>query len=164
VGNFHPTPRVSTKQGFAEYPLRHSMDLVELGARSMDSVDLEFLKPGCLAGKKWNGAVLLNLELLGALPNTPIRWQIDLELLAGKRAAAAPPSLTPRRWRVAAPPPVFPSPSCSAWPSHTGGVARMRPAVYTPRCTWRLRARQRFNCLVRNSWWGVSTTSCLQRR
>jgi hypothetical protein len=40
------------KQGFAEYPLRHSMDLVELGARSMDLVDLEFLELGCLTGKK----------------------------------------------------------------------------------------------------------------
>jgi hypothetical protein len=47
------------------------MDLVELGARSIDFVDLEFLELGCLAGKKWSGAVLLNLELLGALPNTP---------------------------------------------------------------------------------------------
>jgi hypothetical protein len=27
------------------------MDLVELGARSMDLVDLEFLELGCLAGK-----------------------------------------------------------------------------------------------------------------
>jgi hypothetical protein len=27
------------------------MDLVELGARSMDFVDLEFLELGCLAGK-----------------------------------------------------------------------------------------------------------------
>jgi hypothetical protein len=70
VGNFHPTPRVSTKQAFAEYPLRHSMDLVELGARSMDLVDLEFLELGCLAGKKWSGAVFLDLELRGALPNT----------------------------------------------------------------------------------------------
>jgi hypothetical protein len=42
---------------FAEYPLRHSMDLVELGARSMDLVDLEFLELGCLTGKKWSGAV-----------------------------------------------------------------------------------------------------------
>jgi hypothetical protein len=57
VGNFHPTPQVSTKQGFAEYPLRHSMDMVELGARSMDLVDLEFLELGCSAGKKWSGAV-----------------------------------------------------------------------------------------------------------
>jgi hypothetical protein len=39
------------KNVFAEYPLRHSMDLVELGARSMDLVDLEFLELGCLAGK-----------------------------------------------------------------------------------------------------------------
>jgi hypothetical protein len=62
VGNFHPTPRVSTKQDFAEYPLRNSMGLV----------DLEFLELGCLAGKKWSGDVLLNLELLGALPNTPL--------------------------------------------------------------------------------------------
>jgi hypothetical protein len=48
------------------------MDLVELGARSMDLVDLEFLELGCLARKKWSGAVLLNPELLGALPNTPL--------------------------------------------------------------------------------------------
>jgi hypothetical protein len=72
VGNFHPTSRVSTKQAFAEYPLRHSMDLVELGARSMDLVDLEFLELRCLAGKKWSGAVFVDLELRGALPNTPL--------------------------------------------------------------------------------------------
>jgi hypothetical protein len=52
VGNFYTTPRVSTKPDFAEYPLRHSMDLVELGARSMNLVDLEFLELGCLARKK----------------------------------------------------------------------------------------------------------------
>jgi hypothetical protein len=40
------------KNMFAEYPLRHSMKLVELGARSMDFVDLEFSELGCLAGKK----------------------------------------------------------------------------------------------------------------
>jgi hypothetical protein len=51
VGNFHPTPRVSTKHAFAEYPLRHSMDLVELRARSMDLVDLKFLELWYLAGK-----------------------------------------------------------------------------------------------------------------
>jgi hypothetical protein len=45
------------KNVFAEYPLRHSMKLVELGARFMDFVDLEFLELGCLAGKKWSGAV-----------------------------------------------------------------------------------------------------------
>jgi hypothetical protein len=71
VGNIHPTPRVSTKHTFAEYPLRHSMDLVELGARSIDLVDLEFLELGCLAGKKWSGVVFVDLELRGALPNTP---------------------------------------------------------------------------------------------
>jgi hypothetical protein len=54
------------------------MDLVELGARSMNLVDLEFLELGCLAEKKWSGAVLLNLELLGALPNTPLsKFQIQ---------------------------------------------------------------------------------------
>jgi hypothetical protein len=45
------------KNVFAEYSLRHSMDLVELGARSMDLLDLEFLELGCLAGKKWSGVV-----------------------------------------------------------------------------------------------------------
>jgi hypothetical protein len=45
------------KNVFAEYPLRHFMKLVELGARFMDFVDLEFLELRCLAGKKWSGAV-----------------------------------------------------------------------------------------------------------
>jgi hypothetical protein len=48
------------------------MDLVELGVRSMDLVDLEFLELRCLARKIWSGAILLKLELLGALPNTPL--------------------------------------------------------------------------------------------
>jgi hypothetical protein len=48
------------------------MDLVELGARSMNLVDLEFLELGCLAGKIWSGAVFLDLELRGALPDTPL--------------------------------------------------------------------------------------------
>jgi hypothetical protein len=60
------------KNVFAEYPLRHSMYLVELGARSMDLVDLEFLELGCLAGKNWSGAIFVDLELRGALPNTPL--------------------------------------------------------------------------------------------
>jgi hypothetical protein len=47
------------------------MDLVELGARSMDLVDLEFLELGCLAEKKWSRAIFVDLELRGALPNTP---------------------------------------------------------------------------------------------
>jgi hypothetical protein len=38
----------------------------------MDFVDLEFSELGCLAGKKWSGAIFVNLELRGALPNTPI--------------------------------------------------------------------------------------------
>jgi hypothetical protein len=48
------------------------MELVELGARSMDLMDLEFLELGCLARKSWSGAVFVDLELCGALPNTPI--------------------------------------------------------------------------------------------
>jgi hypothetical protein len=38
----------------------------------MDLVDLEFLELGCLAGKNWSGAVFVDLELRGALPNTPL--------------------------------------------------------------------------------------------
>jgi hypothetical protein len=37
----------------------------------MDLVDLEFLELGCLAEKKWSGAIFVDLELRGALPNTP---------------------------------------------------------------------------------------------
>jgi hypothetical protein len=51
------------------------MDLVELGAGSMDLVDLEFLELGCLTGKKWSGAVFGDLELRGALPNTPLSYK-----------------------------------------------------------------------------------------
>jgi hypothetical protein len=59
------------KNGFAESPLRHSMKLVELGARFMDFVDLEFSELRCLAGKNGVEPFFLNLELFGALPNTP---------------------------------------------------------------------------------------------
>jgi hypothetical protein len=44
--------------------------LVELGARSMDLVDLEFLKLGCLAGKKMEWSCFLNLELRGSPKHT----------------------------------------------------------------------------------------------
>jgi hypothetical protein len=76
------------KNVFAEYPLRHSMYLVELGARSMDLVDLEFLELGCLAGKNWSGAIFVDLELRGALPNTPNSSPIP-------ECAAAPSSENP---------------------------------------------------------------------
>jgi hypothetical protein len=56
------------KNVFAEYPLRDSMKLVELGARSMDFVDLEFLELGCLAGK--NGVELFFFES-GAVWSSP---------------------------------------------------------------------------------------------
>jgi hypothetical protein len=47
------------KNVFAEYPLRNSMKLMELGARFMNFVDLKFLELGCLVGKKWSGTVFL---------------------------------------------------------------------------------------------------------
>ena len=71
VGNFHTTSRVLSKTVFAEYPLRDSMDLVELGARFKFFWIWSFWSWECLAIKKWSGAVFLNLELFGALPNTP---------------------------------------------------------------------------------------------
>jgi hypothetical protein len=43
---------MSKKPAFAEYPLRYSMDLVELGARTMFLVDLEFSELRCLEEKK----------------------------------------------------------------------------------------------------------------
>jgi hypothetical protein len=46
------------KNVFAEYPLRHSMDLVELGAISMDLVDLEFLELGVWQEKNGVGLFL----------------------------------------------------------------------------------------------------------
>jgi hypothetical protein len=52
VVNYPPIPRVVVKNVFAEYPLRHSMDLVELGARSMDLVDLDFFGAGVFGKKK----------------------------------------------------------------------------------------------------------------
>jgi hypothetical protein len=52
--------------------------LVELGARFMDFVDLEFLELRCLAGKKWSGAVFFNLELFGALPRTLCSPRVEL--------------------------------------------------------------------------------------
>jgi hypothetical protein len=61
------------------------MKLVELGARFMDFVDLEFLELRCLAGKKWSGAVFLNLEQFGAAVScifyhVKLSWQSQLNL------------------------------------------------------------------------------------
>jgi hypothetical protein len=39
------------KLEFSEHPLRCSMDLVDLRARSKFLADLEFMELGCLAGK-----------------------------------------------------------------------------------------------------------------
>ena len=62
----------STKQELVEYPLRCSKELVELGARSIFFADLEFLELRRLARKIGSGAVFLDLELFGAVPNTPL--------------------------------------------------------------------------------------------
>jgi hypothetical protein len=48
---------MSTEPAFVEYPLRYFMDLVELRAKSMDLVDLEFSELGCLVEKNWSGAI-----------------------------------------------------------------------------------------------------------
>jgi hypothetical protein len=76
------------KNVFAEYPLRHSMKLVELGDRFMDFVDLKFLELGCLAEKKMEWIRFLNLELFGALPNTPYcksKQRCSIRLQRGSR-------------------------------------------------------------------------------
>ena len=65
MGNFHQPHK--TRVG--GYPLRCSLKLVELGARSTFFMDLEFLGPRRLARKIWSGAVFLDLELLGAVPH-----------------------------------------------------------------------------------------------
>ena len=62
----------STKQELVEYPLRCSMELMELGARSIFFADLEFPELRRLARKIESGGIFLDLELLGAVPNTPI--------------------------------------------------------------------------------------------
>jgi hypothetical protein len=49
----------------------------------MDFVDLEFLELGCLARKKWSGAIFVDLELRGALPNTPLVSQSVIAAAAG---------------------------------------------------------------------------------
>lgn len=51
VGNFHTTSRVLSKTVFAEYPLRDSMDLVELGARFKFFWIWSFWSWECLAKK-----------------------------------------------------------------------------------------------------------------
>jgi hypothetical protein len=72
VVNSHPTPRVSKKPVFVEYPMRYFMDLVELGARSMDLVDLEFLKLRFLAEKNLSGAIFIICSALSP-PNHAFR-------------------------------------------------------------------------------------------
>ena len=53
--------------------MRCSMELVEWGARSIIFADLEFPELRRLARKIGSGAVFfLDLELLGAVPNTPL--------------------------------------------------------------------------------------------
>jgi hypothetical protein len=52
VGNFYTTSRVLSKNVFTEYPLRDSMDLVELGARFKFFCIWSFWSWECLAKKK----------------------------------------------------------------------------------------------------------------
>jgi hypothetical protein len=62
----------------------------------MDLVDLEFLELGCLAGKNWSGAVFVDLELRGALPNTPYVMLITalrMGHMVGTRHSAATANL-----------------------------------------------------------------------
>ena len=55
-----------------------TLELVELGANSKFLVDLEFLELTRLARKNWSRANFLDLELFGAVPNTPLTdvWQL----------------------------------------------------------------------------------------
>lgn len=57
------------KLEFSEHPLRCSMDLVDLRARSTFLIDLEFTGLGLLAGKSGSGTVSLDLKMHKALPN-----------------------------------------------------------------------------------------------
>jgi hypothetical protein len=70
--------------------------LVELGARSMDLVDLEFLELGCLARKSWSGVVFVDLELRGALPNTPLENSERVEVRVSGRSRSVGPSFSSR--------------------------------------------------------------------
>ena len=54
------------------------MDLVDLGARSMFLVDLEFVELRCVAGKIESGAIFQNLGLRGGLANTPVQVVVVL--------------------------------------------------------------------------------------
>jgi hypothetical protein len=64
------------KNVFAEYLLRHSMKLVELGARSMDFVDLEFSELGCLAGKNGVELFLWIWSCVELSQTRPCEWRL----------------------------------------------------------------------------------------
>jgi hypothetical protein len=51
------------------------MDLVELGARSMDLVDLEFSVLGCLEGKNWNEAIFFESGAAWSSPKHALNVQ-----------------------------------------------------------------------------------------
>jgi hypothetical protein len=61
------------------------MDLVELGAGSMDLVDLEFLELWCLGGKKWSGAVFLIWSCVELCQTRP-KHAVFYRLLSVRRA------------------------------------------------------------------------------
>jgi hypothetical protein len=75
---------VSTKPAFAEYPLRYSINLVELGARFIFLVDLEFSELRCLVEKKLKWSYFLNLE-------QPSQTQHALRACLGELHAAQDP-------------------------------------------------------------------------
>jgi hypothetical protein len=64
------------KNVFAEYPLRHSMKLVELGARFMEFVDLEFLELRCLAGKKLKWSHFFESGAVWSSPKHPLKVSV----------------------------------------------------------------------------------------
>jgi hypothetical protein len=72
VGNFHPASRVLSNLVFAEYPLRDSMDLVELRLDSCFFGSGVFGVRSVWLEKTGVELFFLDLELFGALPNTPI--------------------------------------------------------------------------------------------
>jgi hypothetical protein len=90
------------------------MDLVELGARSMDLMDLEYLKLGCLAGKKWSGAVFLS-EAAWSSPKHALRPCLGGLRLLGKKVE---PELKPQELGFVAPPTPPPHRQSRSSPPH----------------------------------------------
>ena len=67
VGNFYQLHK--TRVGGVPIEMLHGIGGV--GSQIHFFTDLEFPELRCLARKIWSGAVFLDLELLGVVPNTP---------------------------------------------------------------------------------------------